>query len=249
MDINWFKKLNGYEIGGLWYPRVTSICKIIAKPGLERWLAQQGSPEAMAKKRKAITGFGTLVHDTIEKILMGEDPKVDDAIAPSVRAFYNWYEGRKIKALDVERRIVSKEHSYAGNIDVLAEIEGRFGILDIKTSEKVWDDHFIQVSAYFQAHNESGLRKADTYWILIVDQYAECVNCGAKMRDKGGEREVKGGNDFCRHEWTDVKGVCELTEVNDHDFYLETFLTAKKLWELVNRDALLQIDNYVGNIS
>lgn len=249
MDIEFFKKLNGYEIEGLWYPRVTSICKIIAKPGLERWLAKQGSPAAMAEKRRKITGFGSLVHDTLEQIMMGEDPRVDESIAPSVKAFYNWYRGRKVKALDVERRILSKEYAYAGNIDVLADIDGRFGILDIKTSDKVWDDYFIQVSAYFQAHNEGNLRKADTYWILVVDQYRECLGCGARAREKGGEMEIKGGDVFCQHAWSEVKGICQLTEVPDHNRYFEIFLTAKRLWELINRDILAQIENYAGKIN
>lgn len=249
MDLQWFKSINGYEIEGLWYPRVTSICKVIAKPGLERWLTRQGSPEAMAEKRRKITGFGSLVHNTLEQILMGEDPKIDDSIAPSVNAFNAWYGSHKVRALDVERRIVSKKHAYAGNIDVLAEIDGKFGILDIKTADRVWDDHFIQISAYFQAHNEGGLKKAQTYWVLRVDQYEECKNCGAKRRKKGGEWEIKGfgGNSQCFHEWSAMRGVCELQEVTDHEFYLETFLTAKKLWEMINRRLLAQIENYAGN--
>lgn len=248
INIDYFKAKNGYEIEGLWYPRVTSICKVIAKPGLERWLAKQGGLAAMSETRKNITRFGSRVHDSIEKILMGEDPIIDESIKPSISAFLDWYQNRKVKALDVERRIVSRKHIYAGNIDVLAEIEGKFGILDIKTSDKVWDDHFIQTAAYFQAYNEGNLRRAETYWILIVDQYKECIYCGAKARDKGGEMEVKEGADFCQHQWKEFSGVCELNEVKDHDFYLEVFLTAKKLWELTNRDILKQIENYAGHI-
>lgn len=243
MDIDSFKKLNGYEISGLWYPRVTSICKIIAKPGLESWFAKQGSLEALVEKRKKITGFGSLIHDVVERILMGEVPSFDSQIAPSITAFYDWYRGHKVRSLDIERRVVSNKYTYAGNIDVLTEINGKFGILDIKTTDRFWDDQFIQTAAYFQAHNEGNIRKADTHWVLRIDQYEECRQCGAKRRDKGGELEIKGGDMLCNHNWSNTKGVCELKEVSDHNLYLEMFLTAKKLWELVNRDYLAKIEN------
>lgn len=248
MDIQWFKSINGYEIGGLWYPRVTAIVKIIGKPGLENWLAKQGSVEAMREKKRRITGFGNLVHDTLGKILMGEDPAIDASIAPSVNAFRDWLKSHKVKAMDVERTTVSGKYGYAGNIDVLTEIDGRFGILDIKTTDRVWDDHFIQTSAYFQAHNEGDLKKAETHWVLRVDQYEECNNCGAKRREKGGEWEVKGEkrNGFCPHEWLAVRGVCELKEADEPELYFEIFLTAKKLWEMVNRELLAGVENYAA---
>jgi hypothetical protein len=246
MDINFFKNLNGYEIEGLWYPRVTAIVKVIAKPGLERWLAKQGSVAAMEEKRKKITGFGHLVHDTIEKILMGEAPQVDSLILPSVEAVSRWLAAHRVRVLDVERRVVSRQHFYAGNIDVLAEIDGRFGIVDIKTGAQFWDDYFIQTSAYFQAHNEGDIKKAETHWILRVDQYQECKECGAVKRQKGGEYEIKGGYLSCPHQWSELKGVCELQEVDDHPTYIEIFLTAKKLWEMINREQLAQIENYAG---
>ncbi len=198
----------------------------------------------MAEKRKKITNFGSLVHETIERIMMGEDPQIDESIAPSIDAFYNWYKEHKVRALDVERRIVSRQYVYAGNIDVLAEIDGRFGVLDIKTAEKAWDDHFIQTSAYVQAYNESGLRKAETHWILVVDQFGECAKCGARARDKGGDMDIKGGDPFCSHQWLATRGFCELVEVDDREKFLEIFLTARKLWELLNQDILAQIENY-----
>ena len=244
MDLQFFKSINGYKVEGIWHPRVTAICKIIGKPGLEKWLAKHGSVAAMTEKRNKIFGFGNLVHDTIEKMLMGEAPEVDPLISPSIDAFSNWLKAHKVKAFDVERRVVSNKHFYTGTLDALAEIDGNFGILDLKTTDRVWDDQFIQTAAYFQAHNEGDLKKAKTHWILRIDQYQECNLCGAKKREKGGEPEIKEGDKTCPHKYSRAKGICELKEVNNHQIYLETFLTAKKLWELVNRDLLSQIENY-----
>ena len=234
----------GHHIGGLWYPRVTSICRIISKPGLEKWLANQGSFYAMKKKRKKFTDWGNLIHETTEKILIGRMPKIDPSIRPSIDAFLNWMKNHKIDASGVEKKIVSREHVYSGILDVLGEIDGKFGIIDLKTSPVIWDDYFIQTAAYFQAYNEKAIKKAETYWILRIDQYEECSLCKAKKREKGGESEIKGGKKKCKHKWSEPKGVCELKEVKNHKLYIDAFLTAKKLWEITNRDWLLEIKNY-----
>jgi hypothetical protein len=213
MSANYFKKKNGYEIEGFWYPRVTSICKIIAKPGLERWLANQPSFASMQRKRKRLTDWGKDVHDIIETILMG-------------------------------RRVISKDHSYSGTLDVLAEIDGKMGILDLKTSRDIWDDYFIQAAAYFNAYNESARKKARTYWIMRVDQFQPCKLCGAERRVKSGEVKIKKNKRGCRHKWEKPQGVCELYETGKKELYVEAFLTAKKLWDFSNRQSLSQIDNY-----
>ncbi|MFQ6049860.1 MAG: hypothetical protein ACE5J0_02350 [Candidatus Paceibacterales bacterium] len=244
MNLDYFKWNNGYEIDGIWYPKVTAICRVIAKPGLERWLANQESFAAMQAKRKKITDWGKLVHNTIEKMLRGESPEINPAIQPSIDAFLNWLNSHKVKVFDIERRVLSKEHFYAGTLDVLGEVDGNFGILDLKTSKGIWDENFIQTAAYMQAHNEQALEKAKTHWILRIDQYQECNLCGAKRRVKGGEPEIKEGSMGCSHQWAPKRGIIEFKEVDSHQSYIEAFLTAKKLWEFSNRHWLSQVKNY-----
>lgn len=239
-----FKKNNGYEINGLWYPRVTSICSIIAKPGLERWLANQPSFFVMQKRREKITGWGTLIHEIIEKILLDKKPRIQKDIRPSIEAFFDWLNNNKVKVVGTEKRVFSNQNVYAGTLDILAEVNGQLGILDLKTSKDIWDDHFIQTAAYFNAYNEKSRKKAKTHWILRIDQYQKCEFCGAEKRDKLGEINVRGGKRFCRHIWEDPKGGCEFKKVQNHKFFIDTFLAAKKLWELSNRQMLSQVDNY-----
>ncbi len=239
-----FKQNNGYEINGLWYPRVTSICNIIAKPGLERWLANQPSFIAMERKRKKITDWGILIHNTIEKILLKENPEIKPNIRPSILAFLDWLNSNKIKVIDIEKRVLSKQNVYAGTFDVLAEINGKLGILDLKTSKEIWDDHFIQTAAYFNAYNEKNKQKAKTHWILRIDQHQKCKVCGAEKRDKSGDINIKGGKRFCRHVFDEPKGECELKKVKNHKPFIDMFLSAKKLWEFSNRNKLSRIENY-----
>ena len=248
INLEYLKNKNGYEIDGIWYPRVTSICNIIAKPGLEKWLANQGSFTAMKIKRRKIANFGTLVHNTIEQIVKGESLKVPSVVRPSINAFLQWLEKHQVRVLEIEKRILSENYNYSGTLDLLAEINGKLGILDLKTSSNIWDDFFVQTAAYFQAYNEKSTKKAKTHWILRVDQYQECVLCGAKRRKKGDVVSIKKGSKICNHKWSEFKGLCRFKKVKDHQTYFETFLTAKKLWELCNRDWLSQIKNYPQNI-
>jgi hypothetical protein len=248
MTVSDFKGKNGYEIDGEWYPRVTSICGIIEKPGLKRWLAMQGALATM--KRRKITDWGTLIHENIEKILAGKNPKIRDDIRPSINAFLEWKDSHKFKVDDIEKRIVSKKYFYSGTLDVLAEIDDKFGVLDLKTSKDIWDDHFVQTSAYLHANNEAALKRAKTHWILRIDQYQECVLCEAELRNKNGNVEIRKQDRNCTHKWSPVRGVCELREAKDHKIYFNTFLKAKNKWEDFNKNFLTKIENYPnrGNV-
>ncbi len=244
MQAKYLKRHYGYGINGFWYPRVTSICGIISKPGIENWIASHGSVYAMKKRRKELTDWGSAIHDTVEKILLGKMPKIDAKVCPSIDAFLEWMKEHKVDIEGVEQRVISKKHCYAGTLDVLAQIDNTYGVLDIKTSKNIWDEHFLQTSAYFQAHNENHKTKAKTQWILKIDQFQECAICKAKRRHKGKNPEIKGGKKKCNHEWGEVRGVCKMKEIKNYPYYKKAFLNAKKLWEFTNRDWLSQVRNY-----
>jgi len=243
-----FKRKYGHEEEGFWYPRVTAICEIIAKPGVEKWLADSGSYERMLQKRRKILDWGTSIDKAVKNIFKGGSSVVDPIINPSIEAFLNWQKKHKVKLFGADRKVVSKKHFYAGTTDIIAEVDGQFGILDIKTSSNFWDEHFVQTAAYCQAFNEEALKKVKTHWILRVDQYQECQKCFAQKRGKGGQDEIKWGSPDCVHNWSALRGVCEMKESSEHATYMKMFLHAKKLWELANRRFLSKISNYPNKL-
>lgn len=244
MDIQYFKSHYGYEIGGRWYPKVTTICSTIAKPGLLRYYANQENFTAAQENLNRASDWGKLIHQIMEKILKGEKLKIAPIVLPSVSAFEGWRSQHKVSALDVEKTVVSKDHSYAGTLDVLAEIDGKIGILDLKTSTGIWDEYSLQLAAYFQAFNEMALPKVETRWILRVDQYQKCEFCQAKKRTKDTKGKPKGGSKNCNHRFGQVKGEYEFKELGNQNRDIETFLAAKKIWEWKNHKILANIDNY-----
>lgn len=242
-----FKSANGYEINGTWYPRVTAIVSIKAKPALYRFYAGQPSYAAAEAMKEKSAQEGTLVHEVIEGIMGDKPTPIPDSVIPVVTAFHDFRKQHDIKPLEIETQIVSKKHGYAGTIDVLAEVDGRVGVLDIKTSYAIYRDYGIQTAAYVEALHERENMPELTRWILRLDQARPCLNgCGSKMREKGGTEKVRGGDDWkrargCNHTWGDMTGEVELQELKNLKHDTQAFLAAKQLWEWEHQEWLDQI--------
>ena len=68
-NLEHFKELSGYEIDGIWYPRVTKIVEIKAKPALYKFYAELNSFEEGELIKEKAASEGTLIHEAAEKIL------------------------------------------------------------------------------------------------------------------------------------------------------------------------------------
>lgn len=246
-----FKTHAGYEIDGAWYPRVTKIVDIKAKPALYKFYGEMASfAEGEAVKTQSASE-GTLIHETIEKIMLGDAPVIHPSIRAAVDAYIQFAEKKNIQTDKefIERRIVHHGERYAGTIDALASIDGKFGVLDIKTSQAIYRDYNLQTSAYVAAL-EAEFDNLETRWILRIDQARCCLSCGATLREKGGRRKIKlpwkNDNESsvareCEHEWSEMKGDVELKEFPHWKEDFIAFLGAKKLWEWENEYWLRQI--------
>jgi len=254
MSLEYFMKKYGHIVGGIWVPRVTAITDIVAKPGLLKYYAAQKSFEAAQRKLQNSANWGTLTHQTVEKILKGEKVEIHPKILPSIEAFLEWKYQHNLKVIDpqnhIERMIFDPDHLYAGRMDALVEIDGKLGILDIKTGTGIWDEYLLQTAAYQNAYNKMSKdnEKALTRWILRIDQYRECLICGAKIREKSGEGVIKGGDPLCDHKFSEVKGFVEFRELPDFEKDFKAFLSAKELWEWYHRDYLNKIEIYPKKI-
>jgi len=250
MGIETFKQQCGYEIDKMWLPRVTSITSILNKPNLFRYFAE--SPNFMAAQERLdnAAAWGTMTHEVVGKMLGGKIVKPDAKIMPSIKAFQEWQGANTLKISnskeDIEKRVVNKEHMFAGTIDLVAEVNGVRGVIDVKTSTGIWEEHYLQTAAYLSAFNEKAKakEKCKTRWILRIDQYEECLGCRAKRREKEGMVRVTGGKRICNHQWSEKKGMVEFKELEGYEEDVQAFLAAKELWEWYNRKFLRRILNY-----
>jgi len=241
-----FMSANGYEIDGIWYPRVTSIISIKSKPALYKYYADLPNFAAGEAIKNKSAEEGTLLHETVEAVLKGETPQIPDSIQPAVAAFFDFRKQNEIIPHRIETRIVSKKHHYAGTLDCLAELNGHLGVVDIKTSYAIYRDYGIQTSAYVEALKEDPSMPPLKRWILRLDQSRFCIKgCGAKMREKGGNIKIRSDNgrvnDNCPHVWGELIGEVELRELPDQEKDILAFLAAKTLWEWENEYWLKQV--------
>jgi len=123
----------------------------------------------------------------------------------------------------------------------LAEVDGRVGILDIKTSIAIYRDFGMQTAAYVEAFSEDPNLPPLASWILRLDQAKTCLLCGATMRDKGGNVKIRGEHGACPHQWSEMKGQCEIKELEGFEHNIKAFLAAKTLWEWENKEWLDKI--------
>ncbi len=247
-DVADFKEQAGYDVGGAWFPRVTKIVNIKAKPALNYFYAGVKNYAEGERIKRVSADEGTRLHEAVQAILTDNSPVIAEDIAPSVEAFRRFAEKNPIEVDPdyIEYRIVNRDHRFAGTIDALALIGGKVGVLDIKTSQSIYRDYNLQTSAYIATLSKE-LPDVQTRWILRIDQAQVCVKCGAKLRSKGGREKIKidWSNTFmrvCEHEWSPAPiGEVELREFPLWENDFDAFLGAKKLWEWENDYWLRQV--------
>ncbi len=237
-DAEGFKEACGYTIDGVWYPRVTKIVSIKAKPALLYYYAEAANFKAAQDVTTKSAEEGTAIHEAVEGLLLGKNPEIPSYIKPAVSAFKNFWEQNNIQVTPelVERRVVHYDHRYAGTVDALALIGGKFGVLDIKTSQAIYRDYNLQTSAYMDAL-KNDFATLQTRWILKIDQTQTCNLCRAIRRVKGGREKIRANgylSKSCPHEWGELHGDIELKEFPYWQQDFEAFLGAKKLWEWEN---------------
>jgi hypothetical protein len=237
---------NGYVINGSWYPRVTRILDVKSKPALDIFFKEMGSYESAEAVKIKSAEEGTLVHEVVQQLAIGNKVAIPESVRPAAEVFLEFNKKRKINFHPefIEKQVWSGYHRYAGTIDALAEIDGKFGVLDIKTSTGFYPEYNLQTAAYVQALAEPEVksllalpRDVETRWILRIDQHRVCTVCGATLREKGGRLKVrlkrtkKNNCDEGDHTWGEVEGVAELREFPYFYRDIKAFLAAKTLWE------------------
>ena len=132
---------------------------------------------------------------------------------------------------------------------MVAVVQERRGIVDLKTGNGIRDEYSLQTAAYLNAYNKGVAKKlqASTRWILRIDQYEECKGCFAKKKEKDGKVRISEGKEWCNHQWSLPTGEAEFLELKGYEEDLQAFLAAKEVWEWYHRSFLKKVANYPKN--
>ena len=157
-------------------PSVTQVLGVINKPALVGWASKVARETAKstlinrigsvvndtlirdvefalieAKRSTASMDFGTFVHSLIER--NAEERDVPAPYRPPYLAWKQWLSDSRAEIIASETPIYHPTELYAGTIDATAVLDGNIVIIDYKTSNRIWDEMALQLSAYAMAYS------------------------------------------------------------------------------------------------
>lgn len=119
---------------------------------------------------------GKLAHTWIEDLLRrriagepGEPPlPVNDQARRACLAAREWLAKNHFEPLAAEQMIYSRQHHFAGTLDfaATAKIDGRFAVVDWKTSAAIYPEYHLQLAAYAATLWEMNPQPMAERWII-----------------------------------------------------------------------------------
>lgn len=182
------------------------------------------------EKKKEAADIGSEIHDWIEKHVKGENPEMPERKEAQigVAAFLEWKEANKVSFLSSERVVYSKKYDYIGKMDIEAKVNGKLCLIDIKSSNGLYNTYNLQTAAYLMADEEESKRNYKGRWLIRVAKETE-KEYNLRMAKKNRERVRKGKDEFAYPPYQVFEAKFlddELTNIG-RDF--EAFLAAMKL--------------------
>lgn len=108
------------------------------------------------KKRERAANAGTTIHSWVEAHILGaEPPIVPIHLRPQLEQFRAFEEKYKPRYLAAEATVYNRRERYAGTLDIIAEIDGRIGLIDTK-SGGLYAEAAMQLAAYRNAEYIGG---------------------------------------------------------------------------------------------
>jgi len=145
-------------VDGKAYPSITTVLGVQPKPGLDAWRKNVGEEAAKWEMARAARR-GKTTHTLVEQYLKGETPSTRDVLPLGLFALLKPY----LKQIDnvhcLETILYSKKLTVAGQVDCIAEYNGKLSVIDFKTANKerndAWNEnYYIQTTAYSIMYEE-----------------------------------------------------------------------------------------------
>lgn len=201
---------------GSYYPSATTLLEAYPKPyALLQWMKEVGTKsdeirDAAGKRGSAVHSM-TESYDNDEQVdLLGFDGQPQYSMEEwSFFERYVDFSQRFTPAYSlIEQQVISPELGFAGTLDRVGVIEGMKYLLDIKTSNGIYNSYWLQLAAYREALRVTTGVKVDGVAILWLN---------AKTRTNGKAGDCQG-----------VGWQMTTREKTDKDF--ELFQAVQKLW-------------------
>ena len=154
-------------------PGCTTICNMLDKPQLINWAWKLGKEgKDWREERDSAGDVGTVVHGMIMNFLKNKDFDLADyeplycfeTARKCFCKFLGWFT-YDMETIMVEQPLVSEKLQFGGQPDSLIKIIRKNRLVDIKTSNGIYESHWLQLAGYDILLRENGY-KVDEYQIL-----------------------------------------------------------------------------------
>jgi hypothetical protein len=174
---------------GNYLPSVTTVLDCYPKtPSFYDWLKKVG--EDADTIRDEAGDRGSTVHNLTERYDAGEEinGKIDYKLLEWAM-FERYVEFRRrfpVNIIHSELHLLSDKLGFAGTLDRVIEYNGRMLILDIKTSNSLYDHYWLQMAAYEKLLAEvQPTLKIDGYCVLWLNALTRTEGKAVTVQGKG----------------------------------------------------------------
>mgnify|MGYP003125195948 FL=1 len=171
------KRIDGfrfYDINGKNYPSVTTVLGIRKTEQLKEWREKIGEKVANWEMGRAARR-GKSFHTLVEQYLKGETPSIRDVLPIGLFKLMKPYIDQIDNIHLLEAIMYSPKLTIAGQVDCVAEYNGKLSVIDFKTANKErqedWiDNYFLQTTAYAHMYEETFGTPIEQIVILIASE-------------------------------------------------------------------------------
>ena len=174
-----------YHIDGKNYPSITSILSIQKKEGLEKWRKNVGEEAAKWEMARAARR-GKATHTLVEQYLKGQPQTINDVLPNGMFRLLKPYIDQIDNIHCLERIMYSHKLTLAGQVDCIAEYNGKLSVIDFKTANKEridsWNEsYYLQCSAYAIMYEELFGKPIEQ---IVILQAGEDGSCNSFVKQK-----------------------------------------------------------------
>ena len=171
------KRIDGfrfYQIDGKNYPSITTVLGVQKKEGLEKWRKAVGEEAANWEMGRAARR-GKATHTLVEQYLKGETPAIRDVLPLGLFRLMKPYLDQIDNVQLSEEIMYSHKLTIAGQVDCVADYNGKLSVIDFKTANKErkedWiENYFIQTCAYAIMYEELFNKRIEQLVILMAGE-------------------------------------------------------------------------------
>ena len=163
-----------YDIDGKAYPSITTVLGIQKKAQLQEWRDKIGENVANWEMGRAARR-GKATHLLIEQYIKGLTPSERGVLPLGLFRLIKPYVDQIDNIHCLETIMYSKKLTIAGQVDCIAEYNGKLSVIDFKTANKErqesWiENYFMQTTAYAQMYEEIFGKKIEQIVILLASE-------------------------------------------------------------------------------